>query len=458
MNYDRLTTQTLNRIRRDQQKYINQLQDLLDSGQTLTPKTVKTKIRRAKERLADFEKEALKEVKEAIEKAYSGTLNEVADELGIKLNIDAISPRELEELEDFGSYYMHNYSDDVIKSVQMQLQVGMLNGESVSDAYERIRPIGNAVARPRVMIRDQVSLARQRAIVSAYGATGHPQDFDYYWDGPDDERTTAICAERKAHNPYTWEQVKELDPHPHIQCRHRWRAVPKQRVTAKKVVEVDDEFVPDFAPPDDKYAVNKDLEAALKKEAKEAFDNIPEGYKPLVKESMQAYSEDAFADMNGMLRQEIGPFDDYELLTDAWGGREDIEDYISGLHMVAEKSSAKHNFITWRGTSSKELDALLAPLDDVKDLDKLIGQSFTDKGFCSTSIQKAHAEYFSSGQQYFLEIEVPKGAKGVYLEPFSMHPGEKEFVLQSRTRFTIKDITRRKDGKGYNLIVRVVVE
>ena len=230
MNYDRLTTQTLNRIRRDQEKYIKELQDLLESGQTLTPKTVKTKIRRAKERLGDFEKEALKEVKDAIEKAYSGALNEVSDELGIRLNIDAISPRELEELEDFGSYYMHNYSDDVIKSVQMQLQVGMLNGESVSDAYERIRPIGNAVARPRVMIRDQVSLARQRAIVSAYGATGHPQDFDYYWDGPDDERTTEVCAERKAHNPYTWEDVKNMDPHPHIQCRHRWRAVLRQKV------------------------------------------------------------------------------------------------------------------------------------------------------------------------------------------------------------------------------------
>lgn len=234
MNLDLVTRQTLNQVSSLQKQYIRDLSDLLESGNTLTPKTVETKIKRAKERLKEYEKEMKSVFKEATKEVWNGTLTDTFKEMKVRPNLDAVSGRQLATLETAGLQFMHNYEDSMIQQVKTQLYVSLLNGESATDAYKRIQPLGNANARPKVMIRDQLSRTYQQAIIESYGATGHPQDFEYYWTGPDDERTTEICEERKAGNPYSWEQVKELDSHPHIQCRHRWRAVAKSQEQLRK--------------------------------------------------------------------------------------------------------------------------------------------------------------------------------------------------------------------------------
>jgi hypothetical protein len=230
MNLDQVTRQTLHRVLTLQKKYIRDLSDLLESGRTLTLKTVETKIRRAKERLELYEKELRNIIKGATDRVWSDTLMDTFNELGIRPNLDAVSGKNLSILETVGLKFMDNYEESMIQQIKTQLYISLLNGESATDAYNRIRPVGNSDARPKVMIRDQLSRVYQQSIIEAYGATGHPQDFDYYWTGPDDERNTEICKERKAGNPYTWEQVNSMDSHPHIQCRHRWRAVLRNKM------------------------------------------------------------------------------------------------------------------------------------------------------------------------------------------------------------------------------------
>ncbi|HPH11307.1 MAG TPA: phage minor head protein [Thermotogota bacterium] len=211
-----------------QLQYIDSLEMLLSSRRTMYPKTMETKLRKAREMLAEQVKDFRGKYSEVMIEVYEKTISGVIkNELKTTINWNAISQRELDRLKQAGLAFMDNYQDDMIKKIKSQLYVSFLNGESYLDAYNRIKPIGNDQSRPKMMIRDQMERVYQSAIVEAYGSTGDPDEYVYNWVGPDDERTTEICDERKRGNPYTWEEVKSMDSHPHIQCRHRWQAVPK---------------------------------------------------------------------------------------------------------------------------------------------------------------------------------------------------------------------------------------
>ena len=137
-------------------------------------------------------------------------------------NFDKISYSRLEQLKRAGLQFLDNYTQDMVQLVQDQLYIAYMNGESFEEAYRRIRPYGNNKARPSVMIRDQMARISQIAVQEGYKAADNAKKYEYYWEGPDDERTTDICRDRKSRNPYTYEEMIELNPHPHIQCRHRW--------------------------------------------------------------------------------------------------------------------------------------------------------------------------------------------------------------------------------------------
>jgi len=209
-----------------QSRFIRDLETLLASGHDPRVKTIEAKLERARNRLDDLMVGFEKEYAKALNRAYREGVTRVAKELKTAANFNAVSAREIERLRIAGLQFMENYRDDMIRRIKTELYLSFMNGESYLDAYERIRPLGNNRARPKVMIRDQMARTYQSGIIEGYGAAGNPQDYDYYWTGPEDERTTDICEDRKRGNPYSWDDVKELETHPHIQCRHRWVAKP----------------------------------------------------------------------------------------------------------------------------------------------------------------------------------------------------------------------------------------
>jgi hypothetical protein len=64
-----------------------------------------------------------------------------------------------------------------------------------------------------------------------------------------------------------------------------------------------------------------------------------------------------------------------------------------------------------------------------------VGQTFTDKAFVSTSINKSNA----FGGNIRLNIVLPEGTKGAYVDPVSDVPGEREYLLPHSTKFKIID-------------------
>lgn len=83
------------------------------------------------------------------------------------------------------------------------------------------------------------------------------------------------------------------------------------------------------------------------------------------------------------------------------------------------KSQAPHNMIVRRGTYNWTIKELGYGLDELK-----VGDVFVDKGFLSTAVHRDKGFTLS----YNLIIVVPKGAQGIYAEPFSHYTDYKKFT------------------------------
>lgn len=227
---DSFSDRFLKLLLKNQRKYADNIAKILATGQTVTPKTLQWRLKKAKEVMAEMQKDILPLYRKGQLEAFKTILIESAKDIQESPNFKAVPWKQTRILADTGVKFMKNYTLDVQKRLISRLYIAQLNGEGYSAVYDEIKPWlrGNKRSRPSIVVRDQMARIAQEAIVASYGASGHPQDYEYWWTGPDDLRTSEICKERKRKNPYTWEQVKKMNAHPHIQCRHRWTAKPKE--------------------------------------------------------------------------------------------------------------------------------------------------------------------------------------------------------------------------------------
>lgn len=97
---------------------------------------------------------------------------------------------------------------------------------------------------------------------------------------------------------------------------------------------------------------------------------------------------------------------------------EEFEHDLSILTRAIEKFAMPQNTVVRRGVSNFTIDSLGYDLGNLKK-----GDVFVDKGFLSTAVHR-HKGFSES---YNLVIVVPKGAKGVYAEPFSHYTDYHKF-------------------------------
>ena len=99
-------------------------------------------------------------------------------------------------------------------------------------------------------------------------------------------------------------------------------------------------------------------------------------------------------------------------------GNDEFEHDLPILTRALEKFSMPQNTVVRRGVSNFTIDSLGYDLGNLKK-----GDVFVDKGFLSTAVHR-HKGFSES---YNLVIVVPKGAKGVYAEPFSHYTDYHKF-------------------------------
>ncbi len=84
------------------------------------------------------------------------------------------------------------------------------------------------------------------------------------------------------------------------------------------------------------------------------------------------------------------------------------------------------------------------------DLSSLVGTTYTDKGFTSTTLDKKVAEYFkgeSNANGAVLEITVPKGAHAGWMQIAGVNDaGESELLLARNSKFKVTGVTPKSNG------------
>lgn len=153
------------------------------------------------------------------------------------------------------------------------------------------------------------------------------------------------------------------------------------------------------------------------------------------KKEIQGYTGSGYVPINGVLRETINPTPEAKLahLAEA----KQISSAISKFELL-------DNIVVFRGVN---LDAFgLSGGDDIfstateKGMKALVGTTFVDKGFMSTSAVKSAA--FNS-KDAKISINVPKGkGRGAWVKPLSTYSHENEFLLQKGSGLKITKVEK----------------
>lgn len=156
------------------------------------------------------------------------------------------------------------------------------------------------------------------------------------------------------------------------------------------------------------------------------------------RDAVEAYTGSSYIDMNNFLRGIDKNIADYM--------KKRIQDCRSALNKV----ESPFDIVVGRGSSTSSLRGMLGKpkgmktaIDDGelanwvnKNKDSLIGSIASDKGFLSTTPVEGGG--FSGDITY--RIFVPKGSHGAYVDEYSRHQGEREFLLQADGKFRVTDL------------------
>lgn len=132
--------------------------------------------------------------------------------------------------------------------------------------------------------------------------------------------------------------------------------------------------------------------------------------------AIKNYSGDDYRVINNYLRGITGSIDDMRGLT------------ITHLKNALGKASVPHQVKVYRGTDIVPIDHMikLNKYGEV-DVDSMIGKTFTDNGFTSTSVLKESS--FNNDITWI--IDVPEGTNAAYIGQISHFPNETELLLDA---------------------------
>ena len=134
--------------------------------------------------------------------------------------------------------------------------------------------------------------------------------------------------------------------------------------------------------------------------------------------------------------------DDYKNINDSLRGKDTATaqnaQVISTLTSALQDSQLSENMTLYRGTSITALGSELMNLSP----EELVGESFTESGFTSTSTDDYMARYFATNYNYnsrpmIMTIDARVGDHALNVTPISQHPSEQEILFNRDTSFTI---------------------
>lgn len=131
---------------------------------------------------------------------------------------------------------------------------------------------------------------------------------------------------------------------------------------------------------------------------------------------------------------------------------DEIKEHVENLDNVISMFKIPGDISVYRGSN---LDFLYNKFN-TNNLKELIGKSYTDKGYTSTSIliNKAFLD-----KEAIFEIRVPGGkGRGAFISSFSRHFDEYEFLLKRDTKFKIVEVKKWYNSRQDKNVPYIVLE
>lgn len=168
---------------------------------------------------------------------------------------------------------------------------------------------------------------------------------------------------------------------------------------------------------------------------KSSYDNWKQQITASEKTEVQGYTGSGYVPINGVLRETSNPTPEAKLV------------YLAEATQISSaisKFELNDNITVFRGV---DLDAFglvggdkLFSAETEKGMKALVGTTFVDKGFMSTSAVKSSA--FNS-KDVKMSINVPKGkGRGAWVKPLSTYYYEDEFLLQKGSGLKITKVEK----------------
>ena len=163
--------------------------------------------------------------------------------------------------------------------------------------------------------------------------------------------------------------------------------------------------------------------------------------------TIREYTDTSYKAMNSRLRHP----------TETVSNAEDVDRLNATLRNALRKTMIDENIRAYRSAGSIEgfSKRMGIPLEDLMDNQTNIGLKgirFKDEAFLSTSIFPDHTLY---NKTVMMDVLIPRGTHGMYIQPISKYPKQYELLLQAGTRFTIQD-ARYKDGILHLVVIAKV--
>lgn len=131
---------------------------------------------------------------------------------------------------------------------------------------------------------------------------------------------------------------------------------------------------------------------------------------------------------------------------------DDIKSYVQDLDNIISRFEVPEDVSLYRGSN---LDFLYREFN-INNLENLLGKSYIDKGYTSTSIILDNA--FLNKDAVF-EIKLPGGkGRGAFISSFSRHFDELEFLLKRNTKFKIVGIREWYNPRQKKNVSYIVLE
>ena len=159
--------------------------------------------------------------------------------------------------------------------------------------------------------------------------------------------------------------------------------------------------------------------------------------------ALKEYSDGSYTAINGAERFEKDS-EAYKKVCRQYGV-ENLDRYkkiSDNISTAISKFDLDEDIITHRYVTN--VDYITGSTSNLEALSKSIGGQYTEKGFFSTCIFENQTKGFGGKTPIHIEVRVPKGSKGAYINEFSEKKNmEFEFLLDKGTSFNIVDAGER---------------